>query len=260
MPPEPVIAPTPAQSSEEAALALSERLQEAGRWSLIAELVSYISHELNQPLAAMATYAEAGSRLLSQPDPDVGRARDVQNKIARQALRAGELVRRLQLLLAPERHGTTTLDCSLIVRELMQLALPLARMRATKSRVEVAENLPPVRGDPVQLQLLLLMLFHNALDAVSGLPRNRREVAVVATRAAEGVELGVEDTGPGISDAHAPLLFQVFFTTKARGAGLGLAISSSIAARHGVTLRFTRLPDQRTRFWVTLPVAGTDAG
>jgi C4-dicarboxylate-specific signal transduction histidine kinase len=260
MPSERPIEPTPAKAPEEAALALSERLQEAGRWGLIAELVSYISHELNQPLAAVATYAEAGNRLLSQPDPDVGRARDVQSKIARQALRAGELVRRLQLLTAPDRHGAMTLDCAVIVRELMQLALPLARMRATKSRVEVAENLPPVTGDPVQLQLLLLMLFKNALDAVSGLPRHRREVAVLATRGPEGVELGVEDTGPGISEAHVPLLFQVFFTTKPRAPGLGLAISSSIAARHGVTLRFARLPDQRTRFWVTLPVAAPDGG
>lgn len=259
MPLESLSAAITGQAPEEALLALSERLQEARRWSLMAELVSYISHELNQPLAAITSYAEACTRLLGESGADIGRVREVQGQIARQALRAGDLVRRLQLLLPVERVGLTAVDCALLLSEFMPLARPLARMRSVNLLCDVADDLPLVAGDSVQLQLLLLLLFHNALEAVNSSPSGRREVAVIASRAPDGVNLGVEDSGVGVPAEHAAMLFEIFFTTKPGRAGLGLAMSSSIAARHGAALRFARLPDNRTRFWVTLAAIAKEA-
>jgi two-component system sensor histidine kinase DctS len=260
MPSEPVNSSTHLRDPEAALAALSERLQKAARWTLIAEIVSYISHELNQPLAAMATFAEAGTRLLSETQPDVSRAREVQSEIARQALRAGDLVRRLQLLLGHGGFEPVAINCGSLAREFMGIAGPLARLRAINVRLSADTTLPAVSGDPDLLHFLLLILFHNAVDAIGQSPPERREIVLFASRAGGGVDLGIEDTGHGIREEHRARLFQMFFTTKPNGAGLGLAIASSIAARHGAALQFVRLASHRTRFWVTLPAAANLIG
>jgi C4-dicarboxylate-specific signal transduction histidine kinase len=222
---------------------------------LLRELAAGFAHELNQPLAAIAAYAEGAAALMQRDPEQQAQALRIIQEISRQALRAGDTVQRVRNAVrtgGPERRR---LDLNELVGEVLPLLDPLAG----ESGVHVATSLCPeavlVTGDPARLQTLVMVLFQNAVDAVAGLPAGERQVTISVTTDQQWVELAVSDLGAGVAPDAARELFRPFFSTKPEGAGLGLAVCRSIAREHHGELRFENLPGGGARFAARLPRA-----
>ena len=222
---------------EETNRRLQERLMHVSRLAAVGEMAAGVAHELNQPLAAVANYAQACERLLGMPDPDLEEVRDALRQITAQAVRAGDIISRLRgLTRARESLGELT-DVNALILELADLIESDARAHESSCRFELAEGLAPVTIDRAQIQQVVFTLVRNALEALDERPIGAREVVIATARAADGdVLIEVRDTGPGIAPEIAQRLFDPFCTTKPAGTGLGLASSRTIARTHGGTL------------------------
>jgi two-component system sensor kinase FixL len=235
-----------------------ERLAHVARLSTMGEMAAGLSHEINQPLTAIATYAQACQRLLgAEVTPVSAELHEALGQIGKQALRAGEVIRRLRSLVRSREFRRETIDCNELIQDLAALAVTDARAADVRLILDLAPGLPPVTGDPIQLQQVLLNLVRNAIDSLADSGSAQREI-VVRTALGEGgdVEIAVLDRGPGVPQDIAVKLFTPFFTTKAQGTGLGLAISSTIVRAHGGRLSYRENQDGGACFYFTLPTAG----
>lgn len=247
--------------AQEEARRLQERLTHFSRLSTMGEMAAGLAHEINQPLAAIATYAQASRRLIDQPDSDAADIALALEQINTQALRAGEVIRRLRGFVKNREVTREPVDCGRLVRDLLMLAEPDARLHSIDLRVESEETLPTVHGDPIQLQQVILNLVRNAIDATIDVEEGRREVVIHTGINEEGlVEIVVSDRGSGLSPEASENLFHPFFTTKAGGTGLGLAISRSIVRAHGGLLWHTPNGECGARFHFTLPISVATTG
>jgi C4-dicarboxylate-specific signal transduction histidine kinase len=232
-----------------------EQLMEIARASALAEMASGIAHELNQPLGAIATFAQAGERMLNRPEPMVKRALDVFHQINLAALGAGEGIQRIRRLF---RQGSPTRTrCRLpeLIAELRPVLDALALCTKSTLSVDLPDTVPDLLIDRLRIQHVLLALTQNAVDAgaqASDTPSIRIDVS--ADR--YSVETGVTDSGAGVPDELREQLFRPFFTTKPQGTGLGLASSRAIIESHEGTMGFDNLSAGGSRFWFRLPVAG----
>lgn len=233
----------------------ASRYSSAELYAMLGELAAELAHELNQPLAAITAYADGAGRLLAQSrDPaDLQRARQIVEAIAGQAMRAGDVIEQMQRLVRHEPGSWGPVFPNRLVRDLLVLVEPVIRHHEAELHLDLAADLPAVRGDPVRLQQLLMLLFRNALDAIAGQPAGHRHVTFSSCNRLGQVTLAVTDSGPGVPATAVPQLFQPFFSTKHGGTGLGLAAGRSIAAEHGGELYFRNLPAGGARFWVELP-------
>jgi C4-dicarboxylate-specific signal transduction histidine kinase len=233
----------------------ASRYSSAELYAMLGELAAELAHELNQPLAAITAYADGAGRLLAQAsDPaDLARARQIVEAIAGQAMRAGDVIEQMRRLVRHAPGRRMRVSPNRLVRDLLVLTEPVLRHHGAELGLDLAADLPLVHGDPVRLQQLLMILFRNAVDAISQQPPGRRRVVFSTRSQLDRVELAVTDTGPGVPADAVPRLFQPFFTTKPGGTGLGLAAGRSIAAEHAGDLNFCNLPDGGARFWVELP-------
>jgi len=248
--------PLPSFPDLEALLRLQERLLHVARLAAVGEMSSGIAHELNQPLCAMANYAQACDRLLALPDPDIGEIRDSLQEIAAQALRAGEAIRRLRSLARPQQPSRELADVNTLVAELTDLIQADAKHNRVHYRFEAGLNLPHVLVDRSQIQQLVLNLVRNSVEAQAEQPVEAREVTVRTARTDSGdVEISVSDHGPGVSATVAPHLFTPFCTSKAAGTGLGLAMSRTIAGAHDGSLDYHPNVPTGACFTLTLPAA-----
>jgi two-component system, LuxR family, sensor kinase FixL len=218
---------------------LLQRLTNVSRLATMGEMAAGIAHELNQPLTAIASYAQACDWLLARGNPDMDEIRDALQQITAQGLRAGEIIRRLRgLVRTPDALRVTT-DVNELIEELRALALTDARVHNVRLTLELAPALEPAVLNRVEIQQVVLNLVRNAIEALEGVPAERRTVAVRTERGAEAdVEISVIDSGPGVDARILDRLFSPFVTTKPAGTGLGLAISRSIVEAHGGTLRY----------------------
>jgi len=231
-----------------------ERLTHVARLSTMGEMAAGLAHEINQPLAAIATYAQACQYLLSQGSAlDTEELREALAQISKQALRAGEVIRRLRAFVSNREVRRERVDCNRLLEDLNMLARPDARANDMRLLLEVEEHLPPLDADPVQLQQVLLNLLRNAIDATLQGDGAQREIVLRAARVPDGVEFSVRDHGPGVEPGAVANLFNPFFTTKAHGTGLGLAISRTIVQAHGGKLAYRPAPDGGACFHFTLP-------
>jgi C4-dicarboxylate-specific signal transduction histidine kinase len=235
-----------------------ERLAHVARLSTMGEMAAGLSHEINQPLTAIATYAQACQRLLgSDETPVSAELREALSQIGKQALRAGEVIRRLRSMVRSREFRRETIDCNELIRDLAALAVIDARAADVHLTLDLAPGLPPVTGDAIQLQQVLLNLVRNAIDSLVGSKSAQREIVVRTALGAGGdVEIAVIDRGPGVSHDVAVKLFTPFFTTKAQGTGLGLAISSTIVRAHGGRLGYRENLEGGACFYFTLPTTG----
>jgi C4-dicarboxylate-specific signal transduction histidine kinase len=220
---------------------------------LLRELASGFAHELNQPLAAIAAYAEGAATLLRRDPTQVGKAVEIVEEISRQALRAGDAIQRVRGNVRPLPVHRAAADCNALVQEMLPLIEPLAQHHNIRLIVNLSSSLPQIHGDGPRLQGLLLFLFRNAVDAVIDLPAARRQVTISTSSDAASVELAVLDSGAGVPEEAAREMFRPFFTTKSDGTGLGLAVCRTIAVEHGGELRFSNQPEGGARFWARIP-------
>jgi len=239
-----------------------ERLTHVGRLSTMGEMATGLAHEINQPLTAIATYAQAAVRMVDAPGgADPADLREALVQITNQALRAGEVIRRLRGFVKNRATRAETIDLNRLIEDLRVLAEPDARVNDVRLTMALAEQVPPVAADPVQIQQVLLNLVRNAIEAspaggtVTLTTRMETSYYLAGAHGREQfLSLDVSDQGPGIPAENLARIFSPFFTTKADGTGLGLAISQRIVSEHGGVLRVKSEPTVGTIFTVTLPV------
>jgi PAS domain S-box-containing protein len=235
---------------------LRERLTRLARINVMGEMAASIAHEVNQPLAAIAAYAQGCRRILEANAAGDPMLLDAVKRIASEAMRAGEIVHRLDHL-ARKRHDQRT-PCAIndLIRDVQPLAAVDARLHDVRLAFELGASLPPIDADGVQLQQVLLNLIRNAIDAMADTAPAEREATVCTSLRDDGlVEVSVSDLGAGLSEGAETHLFEPFFTTKGTGIGMGLAISRSIVAAHGGRMWFTRNPERGTTFHFAIPAA-----
>lgn len=231
-------------------------LAHVSRLSVAGELASALAHELNQPLSATLSYAQASLRLLAASD--TVRAADAMTKAAAQAERAGEIIRRLRDFLRKGESRTDAVDVRAILNEAAALTLHDMVQHGVHLRVEAAAHLPPVIADKVQVEQVILNLLRNSLEAIVKAGSARREILLTASAGEPGfVEIAVADAGPGLPPDVAERLFMPFITTKAAGMGLGLSIGRSIIEAQGGRLWLAESGAGGCCFRFTLPEATT---
>jgi two-component system sensor kinase FixL len=236
-----------------------ERMNSVSRLATMGEMAAGISHELNQPQAAIANYAQACVRLLKLPAPDIAEISGALEQISGQALRAGEIIRRIRSLVRNEDVRREAHDINGLIREVHALLATDARVHDGSLGLDLSDPLPEVTVDGVQIQQVLMNLVHNAFEAQGNDPRDAHngipaEVRI-ATRLTESgdVEVSVNDHGPGLSGGLEEKIFEPFFTTKATGTGLGLAISRSIIKAHSSRLGYRANEPRGACFYFVLP-------
>ena len=235
--------------------AILNRLIELSRIAALAEMASGIAHELNQPLGAIATYSQAGDRLLGRPEPLVSRAREVFQQINTEALNAGEGIRRIRRLFDHAEPVRVRNQMSALVAEVIPALEALAQAANVALGVNVQSGPAEVSVDRQRIQLVLFSLVQNALEASVQQGGNRVTLDVRPDRYA--IETSVTDTGAGIPADRADKIFSPFFTTKAGGTGLGLASSRASIEAHEGTIGFDRATPQGSRFWFRLPIVSS---
>ena len=233
---------------------LRERLTHLSRVSTMGEMASNIAHEVNQPLAAIGTYAQACSRLVESGAIQNSEVLDVLSRIADEALRAGGIIHRLRDLVRRHDSARARCDVNELIRDVQQLASLDSRLHDTELRLVLSRSLPPVLADGIQIQQVILNLVRNGIDALEGTDVEPREVVVrTVLRREDEIEVSVCDNGCGIPKSADEQLFNPFFTTKEGGVGVGLSISRSIIAAHGGSMWFSRNADRGTTFFFTIP-------
>lgn len=233
------------------------RMTHVTRISTMGEMASSIAHEVNQPLTAVATYAQAGRRLVKGGMIDTPELLEVLERISDEAIRAGDIIHRLRGMV--KKRESELVECDLI--QLLEEIAPLASVDARLNDVELSFDLPAdesiILADGVQVQQVVLNLIRNGIDAMADVPEDQKVLEVrVSHDDAHEVKLSVSDRGCGLPEVSEKSLFEPFFTTKEAGLGLGLSISDSIVAAHGGKLSFSRNPKGGTTFFFSLPLSG----
>jgi two-component system sensor kinase FixL len=249
---------TASQRAEEESRRLQERLMHVSRLATVGEMSSGIAHELNQPLAAIATYAHACDRLLGLPDPEIEEVQTALRQIAEQAVRAGDIIRKLRNLARIEESARAPADINSVINELTDLIQSDAKAHGVQYRQELAHDLPTINIDRAQIQQVVLNLVRNALEALALGQLDAREL-VVRTRATPeaDVEVCVCDNGPGVEETLQHRIFDPFCSTKPAGTGLGLPISRTIVQTHGGALEYRPNQPKGACFVVQLPSTQT---
>lgn len=238
-----------------------ERLAHVGRISVMGEMAAGLAHELNQPLTAITNYSQAAGRMLAADGMDRAELAAALEKIGTQALRAGEVIRRLRTMVRKRDSQRATVDVNDLVREVIALTDGDARDSGIRVRLELTPALPSVPCDAVQVQQVLVNLVRNAIDSLKDAKHKGSVTVRTLSGPTGGVEVQVADTGSGITPADAERLFEPFFTTKHEGLGLGLSISRSIVEAHGGVFGHRPNRPRGSLFWFTLPdKEDTDGG
>jgi len=225
------------------------------RVAAMGELASSLAHELNQPLTAILTNAQAARRLLARPAPDLEEIAASLGDIVEDDQRAGDVIHRMRSLLRKEESRRTPVDLNEAVRRVVRLVSSDAQLRKAAVATSLDPGLTPVSGDAVQLQQVILNLVVNGLDAVGDRPPDHRSVEI-QTAARDGrVVVTVSDSGRGIPAGDVSRVFEPFFTTKAHGLGMGLAICRSIVDAHAGRLVVRSAPGRGAAFECEFPAA-----
>src|SRR5256885_7929242 len=238
---------------------LQDEIAHVGRVSMMGQLASSLAHEINQPLGAILRNAEAAELFLQSKEPDMEEIRSILADIRADDQRAGSVIDRMRSLLKRHVLNTQLLDLNELVGDVAQLARPDAATRQVKLAVNLPVDLPPVRGDRVHLQQVLLNLILNGIDALNRAgPGNRRVTVSARVDAARTVEIAASDTGHGIAAEKLAHVFDPFFTTKPDGMGMGLPISRTIVQSHGGRLWVESNNGSGATFRFTLPLVGAN--
>jgi signal transduction histidine kinase/ABC-type uncharacterized transport system substrate-binding protein len=244
--------------AEEQSSRLRGELAHVTRMATMGELTASIAHEVNQPLFAIMTNARVCLRWLAQASPDPAQVREVLDEIVADSERAGEVVSRTRALFKKGDAGTSSLEINEVIRRVVQLLAHEVLRREVSVKTELADDLPPVWGDPVQLQQVVLNLALNGIEAMDTVASGSRELLIRSSREdPDRVLVSVQDCGIGLESQDLERVFDAFFTTKPNGLGMGLSIARSIIQSHrgrlwatrnsgpGVTFHFSLLASPR---------------
>ena len=230
------------------------------RLTTMGELTASIAHEVNQPLAAVVTNANASLRWLGEPSPDLNEAREALRRIVRDGNRASDVIARIRSLLKKGETDRMRLDVNRVIQEMVELTRGEVLQRQVSLKTELSVNLPLITADRVQLQQVLLNLIINAAEAMST-NKDQLRLLLIRTERMEppAVRVTVEDTGVGIDSQQVERLFDAFYTTKPNGLGMGLSICRSIVEAHGGRLWATANHGPGATFQFTLPTENGEA-
>ena len=242
------------QRAQEALQKAQAELAHVTRVMTLGELMASIAHEVNQPLAAVVTNAQACLRWLALETPRLDEARAAVERIVRDGNRASEVIQRIRALAKKTEPQMVSLDINDVIREAISLEQREMLSQRVSLRTELASALPPVLGDRIQLQQVVINLVMNGLEAMAPVTDRPHEMLIRSQPHEAGeVLVAVQDSGIGIDSANAERLFNAFFTTKASGMGMGLSISRSIIVAHGGNLIASPNADHGATFQFTLP-------
>lgn len=231
-------------------------LARVSRLSTMGEMASGIAHELNQPLSAIANYAQGSIRRIRSGAISQEELLEALEQVLDQAERAGHIIRHVRNFVRKREPNWSIVDLNAAVREICVFTEPEARQNCITIDTELAPQLPLVRADNIEIQQVILNLVRNAIEAMTDPAIKNRKLMLRTCVVNEGtVEVGVSDTGPGISSKIVEQVFDPFFTTKIGGMGMGLSISRSIVEAHGGRLWVTENPERGVTFKFTLPIA-----
>jgi PAS domain S-box-containing protein len=248
---------TERKRSEEALRAAHAELARMARVSTMGELAASIAHEVNQPLTAIVANGDAGMRWLSQLPPNTDEARNAMKEMVVQGHRASDVIGRIRGLIRKAPPNLSTLGANQLIEDVLVLTRQQVAEHGITVRVELASDIPSISGDPVQLQQVLVNLILNAIEATSAKKDGAREVVLTSQR--QGINeivIAVHDSGKGVAPQDMDQLFRPFFTTKAGGIGMGLAISRSIIEAQGGRLWATSNEGIGATFQFSLPALG----
>jgi PAS domain S-box-containing protein len=247
---------TAKKRAEAAAEEQRRELAHLSRVSSLGELSGALAHELNQPLAAILANTRAAQRIVTRDSPDLVELREILEDIALDDRRAAEVILRLRALLKKGDARPVEIDLNELVTEVTALLRSELIRRRVATRTELAAALPPVFGERVQLQQVLLNLVANACDAMAGMAADRRLITITTALMPDGcVQLSVGDRGEGVPVHRLDQIFEAFYTTKEDGLGLGLAICRSIVSAHNGHLWARNQPEGGASFHLVLDPA-----
>jgi C4-dicarboxylate-specific signal transduction histidine kinase len=243
------------KQTEEALRKALADLARVNRLSSMGELTASLAHEVIQPITAAITDANTCLRWLARDQLDLDEARAAASRSVNDATRAAEIIKRVRLFFRKEEPQREPVDLNEVIQEMMLLLHSEATQFAVSVRTELASNLPPVIGDRVELQQVLMNLMMNSIDAMKDVD-GARELTIQSRSKNARVLISVSDTGVGLPPQHADKIFDAFFTTKTDGTGMGLQISRSIVESHGGRLWAADNPPHGAMFCFTLPTGG----
>jgi PAS domain S-box-containing protein len=244
-------------SAERTVARTRRELERLARANLLGELVSTLAHELNQPLAAILSNAQAARRFLGSGRLDLEELLEILDDIVRDDKRAGEVIQRLRLMLSNGDLGHQRFRIQDLIPEVLAIAGGELESRGASVRQELTSDLPAVEADRVGIQQVVMNLLVNAGHAVSRSPAGPRLVRILARHREGNLLVSIEDSGPGIPADALPRLFEPFFTTRSNGLGMGLAICRRIVEAHGGRI-WGENTANGARFSFTLPLSGPE--
>jgi C4-dicarboxylate-specific signal transduction histidine kinase len=233
-----------------------QQLAHLSRVATLGEISGAVAHEIRQPLASMLANAEAAAALLSGGETDVATVKPIVADIIADNRRAAQVIRRMQSMLRYSQTDRRPEQLNDLVIETLALSRGDLHRRQVIAIQDLADDLPRVAADRVQIQQVILNLIVNACEAMEGIEAHQRRLWITTSADPErGVELAVRDSGPGLDDAMLQRIFDPFVSTKSTGLGLGLSISQKIIASHGGQLWAERSESGGAVFRLTLPAA-----
>jgi PAS domain S-box-containing protein len=236
-----------------------DQLAHFSRVMAVGEIASSVAHELNQPLSAIRSYAQAAQRYLDRSPPDIEETGTAVRGVVAGSRRADEVIQRIRAILKKEPFNRSRLDVKELIQEVIMIVRRQAEDKKILLRTDIPAGLPPVFGDRLQLQQVLLNLIFNGFEAMADGEGGSRELVVRAAQDhADAVTISVRDSGIGITDEVGDHLFDAFFTTKRDGLGMGLSISRTIVEENMGRLWCAQNPDKGTTFYYTVPIYTED--
>jgi signal transduction histidine kinase len=222
------------------------------------ELAGALAHEINQPLSAIMSNAQAANRYLNTPSPDMQEIKEILHDIVKEDTRASEVINRLRALYNKEKSVFELLDLNVVFREMVGLMHSEAVIRNVKISSELDPLLPPINGDRIQLQQVAMNLMLNAFEAMNEPSKEDRRILIRTELKGSQVQAAVTDNGKGIPAGESEKIFKPFYTSKSQGLGMGLPICRSIINSHHGRLWFENNPDQGATFYFSLPLPAVE--
>jgi signal transduction histidine kinase len=226
----------------------------AARLSTLGQMTASIAHEIKQPLSAILTNAETSLRWLAKSEPNLPKVTQLAERIAASAQRATDIIARIQDMARNRRPQQAQLDLNELIRQAITFVRQDGEERSIRMQLDLAPGLPPVVGDRIQLQQVVVNLLVNSAQALEAVARHAREIRIVSEcDSPNAVAFSITDTGPGIPESDLERVFGGFFSTKEGGMGIGLTICQTIISAHGGTITASRPPGGGAEFRVVIP-------